>query len=295
MPRHGVPPPEMPRDRWRARGDLMLARDRQSDQPRLTLPLQLHVGNAAPIVTMATLDEVMSAVASLDAPSTPTKPFRLLSGLDLHLAQGALLGLSSTYDLRSDDPTAGVEMPPYALIDDFLTASELALVREAALARAERFVPATTLSSDPDARSGLVLYETTGIAEPFFAKLVMALPLVFSELGSVIPRLTSYECQMTAYADCGYYGPHVDNGSERVARRQLSYTYFALADPPGFSGGTLALYANSPGRRDSPRVEIEPKINRLVVFPSSVQHEVLQVHGGTGISSARLTVNGWIS
>ena len=74
--------------------------------------------------------------------------------------------------------------------------------------------------------------------------------------------------------------------------------YYLRDRPDAFFGGALRLYnvwKGSASKGAPGLVEIEPEDNMLVVFPSSVLHEVLPtfVPSGAWLDS-RFTINGWM-
>ena len=106
------------------------------------------------------------------------------------------------------------------------------------------------------------------------------------------------EVQLTASGDGDFYGVHSDGGPNRYSHRDVSFVYFLRTDPGCFTGGELRLEALPPGGALPQAREqlIEPKDNRLVMFPSRRRHEILPVYMPSGeFRHSRFTVNGWVS
>lgn len=105
------------------------------------------------------------------------------------------------------------------------------------------------------------------------------------------------EFEMCAYGDGAFITPHIDT-SVAAPRRVLSCVYYFFGDPPGFQGGLLRLFgwpnpAASIG--PLPSVEIVPRRDGLVIFPSTLQHEVTPVGCPSGAwRDYRLSVNCWV-
>jgi len=113
------------------------------------------------------------------------------------------------------------------------------------------------------------------------------------------PKVESREFVITAYRDGGHIGDHIDTyeHSERV--RILSCVYYFAATPPRFSGGELRLYgfpkATAAGQPSTSFVDIEPRTDTLVVFPSWIRHRVMPVRVPSGAwGDSRFTVNCWM-
>ena len=71
----------------------------------------------------------------------------------------------------------------------------------------------------------------------------------------------------------------------------MSAVYYFHVQPLGFSGGELVIH---PFGLSEASV-IEPRDNRLVVFPSFALHEVLPVVcPNDGFASARFSINCWL-
>jgi SM-20-related protein len=114
------------------------------------------------------------------------------------------------------------------------------------------------------------------------------------------PQVKPKEFEITAYPDGGHIGKHIDTktGKERV--RILSCVYYFAATPRRFDGGELRLYGFPKpnfGEKTVPEsfVDIEPRSDTLVVFPSWLFHQVLPVRVPSGAwVDSRFTVNCWI-
>lgn len=105
--------------------------------------------------------------------------------------------------------------------------------------------------------------------------------------------------QLTVHGDGCYYKVHNDSGSPETITRELTYVYYVHSQPAQFSGGELRLYPTDPhdGRLlDRKRFKtITPENNRLVLFNSRCQHEVMPVRCPSHeFEASRFTFNGWL-
>lgn len=81
-------------------------------------------------------------------------------------------------------------------------------------------------------------------------------------------------------------------------KRQLTFVYYFNRSPKAFEGGDLALYDSDVSAglfSERHFTKVAPVDNRLLVFPSSAQHEVLMVRCASGAyEDSRFTLNGWV-
>ena len=198
---------------------------------------------------------------------------------------------------------------PIAQREQFLPADELEGLRSYVLASAARFKPATVRRDgreriDEEHRIAATLEDFGELESTIRARFAEALPDLMEETGLTGAPPTNLELQIAAHGDGAFYGAHVDNavGQSRAADpskpdRTLSAVYYFHFEPKAFSGGQLRLFSlgGEPGAAgDLNFVDIEPIQNRLVVFHSWVQHEVLPVTCPSGEFRAyRFAINCW--
>jgi Rps23 Pro-64 3,4-dihydroxylase Tpa1-like proline 4-hydroxylase len=112
-------------------------------------------------------------------------------------------------------------------------------------------------------------------------------------------QVTRDETQITASNDGDFFRWHTDNGSQEVASREITFVYFFHREPKRFCGGELRIYDS---RREGDGFvptqnyrAIVPQQNQLVVFPSSLAHEITPVEClSRAFADSRFTVNGWL-
>lgn len=96
--------------------------------------------------------------------------------------------------------------------------------------------------------------------------------------------LTAIECHAACYEPGAFYAAHLDTPAGD-SRRVISFSHYLSERGPAERGGCLRVH----GAGRAP-IDIEPRFDRLVVFPSrSVVHEVLPV------AVRRLSMTGWMS
>ena len=107
------------------------------------------------------------------------------------------------------------------------------------------------------------------------------------------------EIQVTASGEGDFFKVHCDDGPlAAYYSRMLTFVYYLHRHPRPFSGGELRVFdsrrVDGRFRQASSHVAIEPRDNRLVIFPSDRYHEVTRVDGSTpAFEDRRITVNGW--
>jgi len=103
------------------------------------------------------------------------------------------------------------------------------------------------------------------------------------------------ELELAAHGDGAFYKPHIDMRPGSTGERVVSVVYYMHSMPKVFSGGSLRIFPVQPMPGNDLPIEIEPKHNSLLVFPSYVLHEVLPVVcPGAAFADYRFAVNCWM-
>lgn len=104
-----------------------------------------------------------------------------------------------------------------------------------------------------------------------------------------IPQLFSYALpkkivgfMVSRYREGDGYGSHIDSPFMEGVRTDLSFTLF-LNNPSEYEGGHLCFL-------DQSETRVKLSAGQMVVYPTSVRHEVESIHSGE-----RLVAVGWIS
>lgn len=199
----------------------------------------------------------------------------------------------------------GVEQRcPHILIENFLGGDAAEQMRRYAEEQRAGFKPATVYNRETRAErlnlESRQCLRCEGVG-PFKATLKEAIAAILPSATTALRILgqpgQDLEFEMCAYGDGAFITPHIDT-SVAAPRRVLSCVYYFFADPPGFQGGLLRLFGwpnpVAPGA-PSPSVEIAPRRDGLVIFPSTLQHEVTPVACPSGAwRDYRLSVNCWV-
>ena len=150
---------------------------------------------------------------------------------------------------------------------------------------------------DPSRRDSFFLIDVGPFRPAIEAVVREIAPLALERLGLVEPAVEAREFEFACYSDGSHFKTHVDT-SERLQRvRVLSCVYYFSEKPRRFSGGELRLYGfPDPFRKaPGPVVDVVPEPDKLVIFPSLLEHEVLPVHvPSKAWSDCRFTINCWI-
>lgn len=200
----------------------------------------------------------------------------------------------------------GAALPsvPSTTIDGFMGAgfaSDLlafAQAGEAHFARSQVTSPDEKRSLDEGARRSWTFEGDLGPLRLAFEKRVrMDGGKLFARLGMTAPVDLVLDTGLAAHRNGDYFRSHVDVFAEEKRQfatydRLVSVVYYVRAEPPAFGGGELALHTLFGGGDPRP---IEPRHDRLVIFPSYAPHEVLPVVlPGDSFAGARFSLNCWI-
>ena len=125
------------------------------------------------------------------------------------------------------------------------------------------------------------------------------LPQVLSELGMEDFSIADVEVQITASNDGDFFRFHSDNGSDRVASRQLTFVYFFHREPRRFEGGELRIHdarlEEGAYVSEGSYQAVVPRQNQIVFFPCELLHEITPVTCPSGqFADSRFTLNGWL-
>jgi hypothetical protein len=229
---------------------------------------------------------------SPDLPPGPHPPFPGPGGVSVSNLRKARTTHSSVMAL------------PYVLLDEFLAPAELTCLVQYALAHESDFRISEVISPNGDTRGpdfehrrSRVLMDLGPHQDVVVQRLLGCLPQVLEKLDLEAAPITRVEAQMTASNHGDYFRCHTDNGAGEIATRDITFVYFFNREPKQFVGGELRLYDSPPqSSAGSPTYHsIVPEQNQLVIFPSSLSHEITPVECPSGaFADSRFTVNGWL-
>lgn len=209
-------------------------------------------------------------------------------------------------ELKLDDrfEWSGEKRCPYGMIRDVFGPATVSAMVDYVAGRQAAFEPGYVHNRRTGERRIITpLYDSLfmkdlGPFKPQIERLMRAIaPIALARLGLSEPAVEPREFTFAWYGDGGQFKIHVDT-VERLDRvRILSCIYYFAETPRRFSGGELRLHGFPDPFRGSPRpiVDVAPDTDKLVVFPSWLDHEVLPVQvPSKAWRDGRFTANCWI-
>lgn len=195
---------------------------------------------------------------------------------------------------------------PHLILDGFLSDNIAARLLDEIVAAAARFVPSLVGGSRsgttvPSIRSSLRLPGRVSVdLLPFKAAIAANSEELCAAVGIEPFAVDHTECSIVAHGDGHYYRTHVDTplGGETVQLkhfRLVSCVYYLFRAPQGFKGGALNIHSLNLPNEEKAAIAIEPRHNRLVVFPSFIPHEVQNIVCPSGkFADFRFSINCWL-
>ena len=190
--------------------------------------------------------------------------------------------------------------PRHVIIDDFLSSREHDELLAFALVSEAQFRAGTVLTNEPEYRQNLVImnFGETAHSRLLQNRLLIWFPLLAQTFDEPVFPLAAVESQLTAAGERQFYKVHCDDGPE-IPSRVFSCVYYLYREPRGFAGGSLRLYdsieENGSRRPADTYIEVDPRPNRLVVFPSRAFHEAMPVRCPSGeFVDYRFAVTNWL-
>jgi Rps23 Pro-64 3,4-dihydroxylase Tpa1-like proline 4-hydroxylase len=193
----------------------------------------------------------------------------------------------------------------FVVLDEFLTPEELKQLMRYTMDHEPDFQISEVVS--PGVSGGMIDYEhrrsrvLTNLDrhhEVIADRIQACLPRVLQKLGRDVFLPSQVEAQITASNHGDFCRHHRDNLYEDTASRELTFVYFFHREPKAFRGGDLRIYDSrwengryvSTGKHQT----IVPEQNQIVLFPSSLVHEISPVDcPSQAFADSRFTVNGW--
>ncbi len=202
---------------------------------------------------------------------------------------------------------AEVLPPPCVVLEEFLAPAEVNNLLAYAVSHEDDFVvsevisPGVTSSSaaDFEYRRSQVLMDLGPHHQDIVNRLRATLPRILPKLGIDSFPISRVETQITASRNGDFFRWHSDNAQDEVAARQITFVYFFHREPKAFEGGELRIQGpsgNDPTGGYGNYYTIVPRQNQVVLFDSSLTHEIVPVKCLSGrFTDSRFTVNGWFS
>jgi SM-20-related protein len=193
------------------------------------------------------------------------------------------------------------EVPaPHTIVPNFLPAEEHARLLRWTLENEGLFVPSRVHTGvDERYRRSLVLNDIGPFKMPLAALASKQYKGWIAQMKLPPFDLAGVELELAAHNDGAHFSSHIDTKTAMGgggSHRALSAVYYFYREPKAFSGGQLRIYPlGSDGEDEDVFASIEPMQNTLVVFPSSVAHEVMRVScPSKEFADSRFAVNCWL-
>ena len=190
--------------------------------------------------------------------------------------------------------------PPHRIFPGWLGEVHSAQLLAYALAAEARFTP-TRLAHEGTGRletltrQSAVLKDLGALAQPLRRKALALQAELETAFQMAQTPANSTQMEMVAHGDGAFYRPHTDTftGDQYTpgGRRRLTMVYYFHREPRRFAGGRLRLFDLGGGQS----IDVEPKHDSLLVFPSTARHEVERVSCPEGaFGNGRFAVNIWL-
>jgi Rps23 Pro-64 3,4-dihydroxylase Tpa1-like proline 4-hydroxylase len=186
------------------------------------------------------------------------------------------------------------------VLDDFLPQQAAETMLAQILAAEPAFTPSeigrgATSRVNSDYRSSLRLPGRVGVDLTSLVDAIGArLDAVCTGAGVRTFPVAHHELSIVAHRDGDFYKPHIDTrtgATDGRSIRVVSCVYYLHRPQRGFSGGELAIHPIMGGGEP---ILIEPRHNRLAIFPSFIPHEVLPTRSSGSFADSRFSVNCWL-
>ena len=151
---------------------------------------------------------------------------------------------------------------------------------------------------DEERRRSVVRREDPWAREAFLPTLEKPLQVARRFFGVENVPFARIELQVTASGDGDFFTMHCDDGYGESYDRMLTFIYYLHREPRPFTGGTLNVFdshkVDGRYRPATSFARIDPRNNRLVMFPADRFHEVARMAcPSPAFEDRRITVNGW--
>lgn len=153
------------------------------------------------------------------------------------------------------------------------------------------------VKQDPRRRISSVCRPEGTLREHMRERILSLLPAATEALGLYPFACGELEMELAAHGHGAFFSRHTDVRRDMLgagSTRQISAVYYFHTLPRQFEGGMLRLYtADRNGEED--HVDLAPRHDSLVFFPSCLWHEVLPVHApGVEFGQRRFALNVWV-
>jgi SM-20-related protein len=193
-------------------------------------------------------------------------------------------------------------VPPHAVRHDVLLPDDHAGLIEWMLGNDAGFEASRVTGGiyKPDGRNCRSSQADASWKEAMSARIDALVPDLMVELGVAPFERGGFEIECVAYGDGGFIRKHRDTATRNWRHprdRWISVVYYLHREPKGYSGGDLRLHALAAGADGvKASIDLPPRQNALIAFPSWAVHEVLPVRVPSGrYEDSRFAINFWVS
>jgi SM-20-related protein len=192
---------------------------------------------------------------------------------------------------------------PYSIWSNFLGEDSVRHLLHHAEVHQEEFRASTVGSYDKDiiahsVRVSSSLKKIGSLKNKIEKEIFNTLPSMFTELGCLPFEPIELEIGIVAHGHGAVFTRHIDTylgPATGPTIRMITMVYYFYAIPKAFSGGILRLHSLAASGREGSFVDIEPKCDMAVFFPSWFPHEVLPISCRDGdFMSSRFAINCWL-
>ena len=209
-------------------------------------------------------------------------------------------------------PAAFMTPGPYADLEGFLGPEENAALLDYTLKNQENFIPSriykTNQKGRVDAESVISKTRISKIFRPNLEIRNMFQTAVLGELDNIcmslgVPKfeMRKVEIELAAHGDGAFFNQHIDShvheapDGDTKMLRHISLVYYYCREPAKFSGGAFRMHAVAGNGQPETYLDIAPKNDRAIAFPSWLPHEVMPILlPGDRFEENRFAVNCWL-
>jgi SM-20-related protein len=192
------------------------------------------------------------------------------------------------------------KLPPYFIKENFFGLELVNQLLEHVLENRSQFVSSTVGSDkgriDQEIRISSILHDFGLLKKEIKERFNAVFPEALEQLRMPSFELYGTEREIVAHGNGAFYKRHIDTftGAGEFSVRALTAVYYFHAQPKKFQGGDLRLLPLRNNEVDSTYLDIEPKNDRLLLFPSWVPHSVMPViSDSTDFRDSRFAINCW--
>jgi Rps23 Pro-64 3,4-dihydroxylase Tpa1-like proline 4-hydroxylase len=186
-------------------------------------------------------------------------------------------------------------LPPCSLHPDWLGRETADALLDYAVQSEASFQPSVIRRNservfDPKVRRSLALTDLGPFADTIAARARQLAPQLNLRFGNGGFEPATIWLELISHGDGDFVRPHIDVsvGEAEKQNRQISMVYYLRCEPSRFRGGELRLYWFGQERF----VDVEPRHDLLLAFPSIALHEVNPVScPGDDFAARRFSVN----